>query len=361
MSGFCQEPPLKGLPRYGRLYVECMLGINERLRAAGQSEISWTRYPDGKDLGTAPALTDLDHDDHGRAVPACTKQLTDLRTAVWFLAEFGFFINPATGNPFNWYGDNPDNLYHVALGVDEYNWKTTPSDGSPTYDIELEEIVKCLQALTWTRLTPSAATSYYSESTSQYKATKQIAIDDLWTALNPAFTDLVLGTVSGQGGWVRQHSASQYSIGGGGAPWTPEFARNRYALTIPDVEIAGAQIRVLVSNYFQEPGVRVKLADWTAYAYVGTSATEAWNYGTLLGSLAVNSLNVGSTEVIPCSACENLTRGAVNYVQLRGWESKPNELAAMDWTGNIWLGYLAGVGGGGPGVVFEIDWLFTYR
>jgi hypothetical protein len=71
------------------------------------------------------------------------------------------FKNPATGNPYNWQYDDPDNLWYVAMGdrtkygatggalytwTRVYDWGGAPTDAT-VYDIDIGEIYECVATL----------------------------------------------------------------------------------------------------------------------------------------------------------------------------------------------------------------------
>jgi len=103
---------------------------------------------------SVPALQALCQSD--KAADICPDHIEDMRDAIETLAPY--YINAATGNPFNWTASSADNLYYVAMGDRTeygatggaaYDWTRTKAAmiGSPPYDIDIGEVRECIDVL----------------------------------------------------------------------------------------------------------------------------------------------------------------------------------------------------------------------
>lgn len=108
--------------------------------------------PDG---GVAiPSLNALSPEENNAGFYA--RHITDIRTRIQALAPY--FVNVATGNPFNWTASSADNLYFVAMGDRTkygatggaaYTWTRTEEEmiGTAMYDLDIGELKECLDKL----------------------------------------------------------------------------------------------------------------------------------------------------------------------------------------------------------------------
>jgi len=108
---------------------------------------------------TATTKTSLGTPDGGVSVPAenalytndadlATQHITDVRDAIEAMVAWGAFVNPSTGNPYNWDNADADNLHYVALGSG-YDWarNTAAMVGDHPRDIDVYELDRCLAYL----------------------------------------------------------------------------------------------------------------------------------------------------------------------------------------------------------------------
>lgn len=78
-------------------------------------------------------------------VPFCvahTNEVVNMRDAIEAVAPF--YRNAVTGNPFNWTDASADNLYHVAVTPNTYDWQ---ADFDMVRELDLNEIDSCLDKL----------------------------------------------------------------------------------------------------------------------------------------------------------------------------------------------------------------------
>ena len=70
--------------------------------------------------------------------------ISDMRAAIQALAPY--YVNVATGNPFNWTASSADNLYFKAVGT-YYDWQGSIAANARVNELNLNEIDSCLDLL----------------------------------------------------------------------------------------------------------------------------------------------------------------------------------------------------------------------
>lgn len=84
--------------------------------------------------------------------------ITDMRAAIQRIVAEAFFINPSTGQPFQWWSADANNLYAAAMGDrtaygatggTRYGWTRSLAAmvGTPPYDIDIGEVYECVRVL----------------------------------------------------------------------------------------------------------------------------------------------------------------------------------------------------------------------
>jgi len=107
---------------------------------------------------TKASIGDYPDDDALDTVQFVTRNLTQMRDAIEVIVAEGYYLNPATSNPYNWTGASADNLYYVAMGNRtkygatggaKYTWTRTDAQmkNTPLYDIDIGEIYECVVTL----------------------------------------------------------------------------------------------------------------------------------------------------------------------------------------------------------------------
>jgi len=107
---------------------------------------------------TKASIGDYPDDDALIAVQFVTRNLTQMRTAIAAILAQGYYLNPATGEPYVYSGMVEDNLYYCAMGDrtkygatggPRFSWTRTEAQmkNTPLYDIDIGEIYECVVTL----------------------------------------------------------------------------------------------------------------------------------------------------------------------------------------------------------------------